>query len=70
MFSSSSIKMVIFLPESYAKCSNGSFALGINKIKVNKNSKYLVPGGRRRIAGSIGVFGLNVRQDLLLLHTT
>ena len=37
---------------------NGRFVWGINKPKVNKNSKYLVPVERRRIADSIGVFGL------------
>ena len=49
---------------------NGSFVLGINKPKINKNSKYLVPVQRRIIADSIGVFALNFGQDLLLLQST
>ena len=47
---------------------NGSSVLSINKPEVNKN-KYLVPVETRRIADSIGVFGLNFGQDLLLLQS-
>ena len=36
---------------------------------VNKNSKYLGPLERRRIADSIGVSGLDFRSDLLLLQS-
>ena len=48
---------------------NGRFVLGINEAKVNKNSKHLVLV-KRRIADSIGVFGLNFGHDLLLLQST
>ena len=70
MFSSSSIKMIIAYGKAMQNAQNWSFVLGINKPKVNKNSKYLVPVERRRIADSNGVFGLNVGQDLLLLQST
>ena len=71
MFSSSSIKNDHMLTGKLCKkLKVGVLFWTYNKLKVNKNSKYLAPV-ERGIADSTGVFCLEFGQDIqLFLHTT